>query len=166
MHTPRPRPAFGPALTRALAAAAALVLAVPAAAPAASAQDSARESAPAAAEDIGSREFLSNCAVCHGTDGTGTGPYAELLTTALPDLTRLSAGNDGVFPYDRVRRIIDGRADLAAHGPRDMPVWGYEYGKRAVDRYQGYYDRAQAEVFVRGRLQALIDHLQSIQRGS
>jgi len=24
-------------------------------------------------------------------------------------------------------RIVDGQADLGSHGPRNMPVWGYEF---------------------------------------
>ena len=40
-----------------------------------------------------------------------------------PDLTQFSARNGGVFPSVKLSRIIDGR-DVAAHGLREMPVWG------------------------------------------
>ena len=37
--------------------------------------------------DLGKREFEAKCAVCHGKDGSGLGPYAEHLKHPLPDLT-------------------------------------------------------------------------------
>jgi cytochrome c len=33
--------------------------------------------------DLGKREYESKCAVCHGLDGKGKGPYAEQLKKAL-----------------------------------------------------------------------------------
>ena len=41
------------------------------------------------------------------------------------DLTRLITKKDrGEFPAERVRQSIDGRAEVAGHGYREMPVWG------------------------------------------
>lgn len=48
---------------------------------------------------------------------------AEMLAIRTPDLTRLSAQNDGVFPIEAVARQIDGRAPLLAHGG-EMPIFG------------------------------------------
>jgi len=31
------------------------------------------------------------------------------------------------LPEDQIARFIDGRADVKAHGPRDMPVWGKRF---------------------------------------
>ena len=67
--------------------------------------------------------FLNHCARCHGTDATGTGPMAEILAIATPDLTRLAARNDGVFPLEAVARQIDGRDPVLAHGG-EMPAFG------------------------------------------
>ena len=39
--------------------------------------------------DLGKNEFELNCAVCHGLQGRGDGPYAGLLKTPVPDLTPL-----------------------------------------------------------------------------
>jgi mono/diheme cytochrome c family protein len=66
------------------------------------------------------------CAGCHGRDGRGSGPMAPALHAEPPDLTRLAVRNGGVFPRLRVEAILDGRVDppLAAHGAREMPVWG------------------------------------------
>lgn len=46
------------------------------------------------------------------------------LSASLKDLRYLSARNDGSYPAAFVREIVDGRGTRAAHGPRDMPVWG------------------------------------------
>jgi mono/diheme cytochrome c family protein len=118
----------------------------------------------AADEDLGKKEFDGHCAVCHGEDGKGNGPFAEMLKSKLPDLTTLKQRNDGTFPEDRVRQIIDGRTDVAQHGPRDMPVWGREYSMSAVEYYKDYYGMEDAERFVNSRVTALVGYLESIQQ--
>lgn len=62
------------------------------------------------AQDVerGARLFQDSCAVCHGVDGMGDGPMAELLVIAPPDLTRIAARNGGVFDLDAVMTVIDG----------------------------------------------------------
>jgi mono/diheme cytochrome c family protein len=74
-------------------------------------------------DDPGAQLFRTYCATCHGITGLGNGPVAEQLRKAPPDLTKYTARNGGVFPSERVRQIVDGRG-VAAHGDREMPVWG------------------------------------------
>jgi mono/diheme cytochrome c family protein len=74
-------------------------------------------------KDLGSQLFRTHCATCHGSTGRGNGPMADHLRRAPPDLTKYTARNGGVFPRERVYRIVDGR-DVPSHGDRDMPVWG------------------------------------------
>lgn len=65
------------------------------------------------------------CSNCHGAEGKGDGKLAKLLTVKPADLTDLiQKKDDGEFPAERVRAAIDGRAEVAGHGFRDMPVWG------------------------------------------
>lgn len=68
--------------------------------------------------------FLAYCASCHGKDAKGNGPAAVALRPKVPDLTILARNNGGKFPEDRVRKTILGDDRLAAHGSREMPVWG------------------------------------------
>jgi len=68
--------------------------------------------------------FDSYCAVCHGKEAKGNGPAAKALAKVPADLTRISARNGGKFPDVRVRRYIEGLDEVAAHGSRDMPMWG------------------------------------------
>src|SRR5947209_19738873 len=68
--------------------------------------------------------YVQYCASCHGKDGKGAGPAAPALKTAPTDLTKLAAANAGKFPEAKVVRLIEGGDALAAHGSRDMPVWG------------------------------------------
>ena len=68
--------------------------------------------------------YMRNCASCHGVKGDGQGPVAALLKTPPADLRLLSLRYGNPLPEDQIARFIDGRADVAAHGPRDMPVWG------------------------------------------
>jgi len=46
------------------------------------------------------------------------------LKPKVPDLTVLAKNNRGKFPEDRVRKTIMGDDAVAAHGSREMPVWG------------------------------------------
>ena len=48
----------------------------------------------------------------------------DILRVAPTDPTTLSRQNGGVFPFDRVYSVIDGRQAVKGHGSRDMPVWG------------------------------------------
>ena len=73
------------------------------------------------AADLGKREFEAKCAVCHGKDGSGVGPYAENLKHPLPDLRTMAKRNGGVFPVKATFEMIEGAGK--GHGPRDMPVW-------------------------------------------
>jgi hypothetical protein len=57
--------------------------------------------------------------------GKGDGPAADALKTMPSDLTRIASRNGGKFPEIRVQNLIEGEADEpAAHGSKDMPVWG------------------------------------------
>lgn len=68
--------------------------------------------------DFGKVEYESSCASCHGLLGKGDGPLARALVSQPSDLTTLTKRNGGVFPAQRVHEIIDGRAEVEAHGPR------------------------------------------------
>jgi hypothetical protein len=83
-----------------------------------------------------------------------------------PDLTVLAKKNGGVFPTERVHQIIDGRAQVGAHGSREMPVWGSRYSA-AMDelkRYVGADVPADPEVYIRARILMLVDYLHRIQQ--
>jgi mono/diheme cytochrome c family protein len=86
---------------------------------------------PTAASDA-KKMFETYCAVCHGKEGKGDGPAAKSLAKAPADLTKISARNNGAFPETKVRRYIEGLDEVAAHGSRDMPMWGDLF--RSFDR--------------------------------
>jgi mono/diheme cytochrome c family protein len=69
--------------------------------------------------------YRSYCAVCHGTDGAGKGPAAEALKVPPTDLSTLAAKNGGKYPALRVSAVIRGENVLAAHGSKEMPIWGH-----------------------------------------
>ncbi len=111
-------------------------------------------------EDIGKREYVNRCAVCHGDAGKGDGPLAAQLKTPVADLTKIQKNNNGVFPFDRIYRVIDGREAVAAHGPREMPVWGNE---NTVDIITGFrINPKELESYVRGRIIALIGYINTL----
>jgi hypothetical protein len=109
--------------------------------------------------DLGKREYMSNCANCHGENGKGGGPYGELLKRVPSDLTIMAKNNGGVFPLSRAYAVIE--AAGASHGSRDMPIWGQQYRVRAAEYYVDipYND----EAFVRSRILALIEYVNRLQ---
>ncbi len=72
----------------------------------------------------GAEIFRDHCAVCHGKDGRGRGPATIALKGPVPDLTEIARRNGGVFPAGQVKAVIDGTEERAAHGSREMPIWG------------------------------------------
>jgi mono/diheme cytochrome c family protein len=96
--------------------------------------------------------FRAYCASCHGSDGKGHGPASGAMKTRVPDLTRLATDNDGKFPDARVRNTILGDDVVAAHGSREMPIWGPVFHQVQED-----VDRGNV------RLENLVQYLESIQ---
>ena len=78
----------------------------------------------------GKEMYVSYCAACHGAEGKGNGPAAEALKSPPSDLTLLSKNNGGKYPALKVAGSIRGDAEVAAHGSKEMPVWGHLF--RAV----------------------------------
>ena len=106
-------------------------------------------------QDYNSGEYLyrSFCASCHGESGRGDGPAVPTLRHPATDLTQLAARAGGTFPRDQVTRIIDGRDAVAAHDTPDMPRWGKVLRQLEGDERTG-----------QRRIEALVKHLESIQR--
>lgn len=100
--------------------------------------------------------FMQYCASCHGPNGAGDGPLASSLSTPPANLRVLSLRFGNPLPQDVIARFIDGRADVKAHGPRDMPVWGEKF----------YAESNGDEAEVKGRIAKLVAFLQSIQTGA
>ena len=106
-----------------------------------------------AVEQVGKARFAERCAVCHGANAKGDGPFAALLAKKPPDLTTLAARHQGSFPFDKVYDTVDGRSMPLAHGSRDMPIWGRDIKGKGLG----------AETEVRGQLLETVIYLRSIQ---
>lgn len=97
------------------------------------------------------------CACCHGLSGTGDGPLAAELREPPTDLTTLARRAGGRYDERDVIAVIDGRRAVAAHGPREMPVWGVVFDEELRDYpHTGYVTLLRARV--------LSDYLRSIQQ--
>ncbi len=112
--------------------------------------------------DVGKYEYEGSCAVCHGPAGKGNGPMASQLVKPVADITTLSRGNHGVFPFSRVYQIIDGREEVRAHGSRDMSVWGRIYSHQTSIFFENY-PPFDTEAAVRSRIMALTEYVYRLQ---
>lgn len=112
--------------------------------------------------DVGKGEYVAACAVCHGVTGKGNGPVAARLTNKVPDLTVLAKDNHGVFPFDRVVQIIDGRQEVKTHGPREMPVWGRAFNMQTSIFFENY-PLHDTESGARSRILALTEYIYRLQ---
>jgi mono/diheme cytochrome c family protein len=130
-----------------------LALALAAAGPA-TAQDGA---------DLGRREYMAGCAVCHGLEGRGDGVMAPYLTLPAPDLTAIARDNGGIFPAGLIAEIIEGGGSIAVHGTSEMPAWGDRYSAEAYHMLGWPHEPEERAAFVRARILALVEYLASIQ---
>ena len=111
---------------------------------------------------VGQKDYEVRCSLCHGLDAKGDGVFNKVLKVVPPDLTVLAKNNGGLFPAERIGMVIDGRVDIASHGPRDMPIWGQRY---AVDAAEKFVDFPYAqEAYIRARVLMLVEYLYRIQQ--
>lgn len=107
--------------------------------------------------EVGHGFFQQYCSGCHGPDGKGNGSFAAYMKTPPPDLTMIAKRRGGTFPETEVLEIIDGRRPLAAHGTKDMPIWGQRFGEVVPSS-------SAEQASVRGRLLLFVAYLRSIQQ--
>jgi mono/diheme cytochrome c family protein len=98
--------------------------------------------------------YKQYCASCHGESGRGDGIIAPHLRRPPTDLTRFALQNKGIFPADRLARIIDGREVQRTHGKSDMPVWGDAFKNSSM---------GGDEETLKERIRALVKYIESIQ---
>jgi mono/diheme cytochrome c family protein len=96
--------------------------------------------------------YAEYCAVCHGKDGKGGGPAAAALKKEPADLTQLARKNGGKFNELSVLTAISGADVVAAHGSRDMPIWGTVFASLSTN-----------DGVRRIRINALIKHVETMQ---
>jgi mono/diheme cytochrome c family protein len=106
---------------------------------------------------VGKQEYLTSCSACHGETADGNGPISTMFKTRVPDLRKIAANNDGVFPLLKVIQVIDGRAVVRGHG-NPMPLFGRRFSAEAEDPAM-----MGAEAITRGRVLELALYIQSIQ---
>lgn len=112
---------------------------------------------------LGEIEYMASCAACHGSDGKGAGPVAEVLSQGPSDLTTITARYSGTFPSEQLYKTISGEQMINPHGDREMPVWGPRYWQDAVKRAGEVPHDVDAQAMVHGRITALVQYIESIQ---
>ena len=113
--------------------------------------------------DTGKIEYQSQCAICHGEHGKGDGSFNDMLKKQASDLTVLSKNNGGLFPFKRIDEVISGTADVAGHGPRNMPIWGNYYNAKARSELSASSSQSDVRSFVRARILALVEYIYTLQ---
>jgi len=109
--------------------------------------------ATSVAAQSGKDDFQHYCAACHKSDGKGGGTWQG---TKVPDLTRLSEDNGGVFPIDAVRMVVDGRSMPRWHQRvRDMPYWG--------EIFEAEANTPASKAQVEARITAVVEYVKGIQ---
>jgi len=84
----------------------------------------------------GQQMYKDYCAACHGANGKGDGPAAELLKTPPADLTTMAKHNNGKFPADHFEAVLRFGVGGHAHGTIDMPIWGPLFSAQNKDLVQ------------------------------
>jgi hypothetical protein len=84
---------------------------------------------------------------------------AHALTTSPPDLRYLGERYGMPLPTGTIARFIDGRQYVAAHGPRDMPVWGRRF-------YDVWKAKQSSEGDLQVQIRDIMHYLNTIQEQS
>jgi len=100
----------------------------------------------------GADTFKEYCASCHGLAGKGDGPAVVALKVVPGDLGKLSQRHNGKYPADWMLSVLQGKADIKAHGTTDMPVWG------------PVFRSFEGEANTRLRLYNLVEHIKTFQK--
>ncbi len=93
----------------------------------------------------GKEWFRSYCSSCHGEDAKGHGPVAQKLKEPPPDLTTLAKRNNGKFPADYVKKVLEHGITAPAHGSTDMPVWGRTFAQVNARELVQFLESVQAK---------------------
>jgi hypothetical protein len=101
--------------------------------------------------------YLRYCASCHGVNADGQGSMARVLKAQPSDLRKLGQKYGMPLPGAQIARYIDGRADIEAHGSRDMPVWGERF-------YDIWSAKREGTADLQKRIDMIITYLNSIQQ--
>ena len=109
------------------------------------------QGSPRVQPPTGASMYQAYCAPCHGRKGAGDGPVASSLKVKPTDLTRLSKGNAGTFPSERMGMVLLFGVVVPTHGTTDMPVWG--------SRFRAVGDEKSAQE----RVAAISAHIQTLQ---
>jgi mono/diheme cytochrome c family protein len=115
------------------------------------------QSPPSGDVEQGKALFMKYCATCHGPSGTGDGVAAATFKNKPADLTMLSKDNGGEFPTMKVINIVKGDAPIAAHGGREMPVWGEIIGRPLET---GMYKQDEVDL----KILSIANYLKTIQK--
>jgi mono/diheme cytochrome c family protein len=99
--------------------------------------------------------YLRYCASCHGENGNGQGPMASSLKQQPADLRLLSEKYGNPLSVERVAAFVDGREAVAAHGSREMPVWG--------ERLYDIWNAKGSPGGMPGRIKEIVLYLRTIQ---
>lgn len=111
----------------------------------------------------GELEFRLYCAQCHGMEALGNGPVAPALRHKPANLRLLAKKDGGVFPEQKVRDFIDGAMQTAAHGDREMPIWGLAFRRHGGPLGDIHGNPQEVNAEVEHRINVLVDYLKSIQ---
>lgn len=108
---------------------------------------------PASRAEMGRVRYEEYCSSCHPIAQSARSGTSEALG---PDLTRLRERFDWPLPREKLAAFIDGRTEIEAHGPREMPVWGARL-------YEDYPQTPGTEAARGGTVAIILDYLETIQ---
>ena len=104
----------------------------------------------------GKQMYMDYCAPCHGKDGLGNGPAASAMKATPTNLTLLAKNNGGKYPAAHISAVLTFGASSAAHGSKDMPMWGNLF--QSLDWSSG-----GKQVEAQQRINSLNSYLQTLQ---